>query len=122
MIPKLKVTSFQYLSIVFYTITTPQFYCSFFLSTDTYQEEIVQLLTDCLVKNTRITQVSVMVALRNLISKLNVIKKTSLSPQEEITLNSVMVNIEKAIQYAIGKLFVVCGVFSFKSFQSDKNR
>ncbi|XP_065211361.1 proteasome adapter and scaffold protein ECM29 [Planococcus citri] len=67
----------------------------------TYQEEIVQLLTDCLMKNTRITQVSVMVALKNLISKLNIIKKSSLTPEEEITLNSVMVNIEKSIQYAI---------------------
>lgn len=70
---------------------------------DTYQEEIIQLLTDCLVKNTRITQVSVMVALKNLISKLNIIKKSSLTNEEEVILNAIMTNIEKAIQYAIGK-------------------
>lgn len=44
-----------------------------------------------------------MVALRNILSKLFLVKKVNLSPEEEEVLNRLMENIERALHYSLGK-------------------
>lgn len=70
---------------------------------DQFQEEVIGLLTECLYKSTRMTQVSIMVALKNLLSKLNIIKKVQFTAEEKITLNNIMSHVEASLKYAIGK-------------------
>lgn len=79
--------------------------------TATFQEGVISLLTECLFKTTRLSQVSIMVALRNILSKLCIIRKVSRSPEEERIFNRLMDHIERALHYSLGKwnvIFVYC--------------
>lgn len=75
----------------------------FEIFTARFQEEVITLLTECLFKTTRLSQVSIMVALRNILSKLFLVKKVNLSSQEEEILNRLMENIERALHYSLGR-------------------
>ena len=72
-------------------------------SIDQFQEEVIGLLTESLFKSTRLTQVSIMVALKNLLSKLNIIKKGRYTVEEEVTVRNIMSNVETSLKYALGE-------------------
>ncbi|XKL61608.1 hypothetical protein PGB90_001441 [Kerria lacca] len=89
---KLKETAYSVLGKVWSTNEDVQ---------KSYQEEIINMLSGCLFKSTRLTQVSIMVALKNILSKLHIIKRSAYSPDEKIIVDNLTHNVEKTIRYAL---------------------
>lgn len=63
----------------------------------------MKILTDCLFKSTRLTQVSIMVAQKNVLNKLHIIKKRECTPEEAAVLDNIMQNVERSLRYALGE-------------------
>lgn len=75
--------------------------CLHFL--EQFQEEVINMLTNCLFKSTRLAQVSIIVAQKNVLSKLLIIKNKEYTAEEEKILNNIMENVEKSLRFALGK-------------------
>lgn len=60
------------------------------------------MLTDNLSTSTRQCQVSIMVSLKNILSKSEIMKKSGHSSGEEAQLDTLMANVETSLRYALG--------------------
>lgn len=70
-----------------------------------YREMFVEHTVECLPTVTRSIQISVMSALYSYVDKLLLLKESNLAQAEQESLERIMQNVIKAVQYALGNIY-----------------